>query len=95
MRSTMRSMRAPDPVEVVIAVVRDLASAGALPAELTAVPLEAATTLDSLGLDSMARLELLAELEDRADVHLAEATVSGIRTISDLARAIFQARRAA
>ena len=84
-----------DPVSVVISVVRNLAVSGALPAELAAVPLEAATSLDSLGLDSMARLELLAELEDRVDVHLPEAQVSGIRTISDLAVAIYSARRAA
>ena len=84
-----------DPVSVVISVVRGLAETGSLPAELAAAPLEAATTLDSLGLDSMARLELLAELEDRADVHLPEAMVSGIRTISDLAIAVYSARRAA
>jgi acyl carrier protein len=82
-------------VQIVIAAVRDLAAAGALPAELTATPLEAGTTLDALGLDSMARLELLAELEERADVHIPESYLSGLRTLGDLAATLDVVRRAA
>ena len=84
-----------DPVSIVIATVRDLAAIGALPSELTAVALESGTTLDALGLDSMARLELLAELEERVDCHIPESFLSGIRTIADLAATLVVARKAA
>jgi acyl carrier protein len=84
-----------DNVDVVVAAVRDLAAAGALPAELADVTLDGGTTLDSLGLDSMARLELLAELEERADVHIPESYLSGLRTLGDLAATLDVVRRAA
>lgn len=84
-----------DNVDVVVAAVRDLARAGALPAELVDVTLDGGTTLDSLGLDSMARLELLAELEERADVHIPESYLSGLRTLGDLAATLDVVRKAA
>ena len=77
---------------IVAAAVRDLAAAGALPAELVDVSLDETTTLESLGLDSMARLELLAELEDRVDTNIPEASLSGLRTLGDLASALAGAR---
>ena len=84
-----------NPVDLVIAVIRDLSAAGALPAELVDVALDAGTTLEALGLDSMARLELLAELEERADRHIPEACLAGIRTLGELAATLEVVRRAA
>jgi acyl carrier protein len=75
-------------LSTVITVVRDLAAAGALPGDLVDVTLDEDTTLESLGLDSMARLELLAELEDRVDANIPEAELSGIRTIGELSAAV-------
>jgi len=75
-------------VDLVITTIHQLARTGALPSDLADVPLAAGTCLDSLGLDSMARIELLAELEERADVTVPESMVSGIRTVEDLAHAL-------
>jgi acyl carrier protein len=73
---------------LVIDAVVDLARRGELPSDLQRRKLEAATTIDELGLDSVAKLGLLSELEERADVTLSESLLSGLRTLDDLARAV-------
>jgi len=44
---------------------------------------QASTTLDRLGIDSLAALELMFELEDQFGIRL-EADSRGIRTVADL-----------
>ena len=49
-------------------------------------------TLESFGLDSLARLELLFELEEEFDVRLA-AAAQEVRTLGDVVAAIENGRR--
>jgi long-chain acyl-CoA synthetase len=51
-------------------------------------PVGEETTFDELGLASLDRIELVAALEDRANVTLSEAEVGGVRTVGQLRQAI-------
>jgi acyl carrier protein len=73
---------------LVIDAIIDLASRGQIPSDLARRKLSATTALDELGLDSLAKLNLLSELEERADVTLAESLLPGLHTLGDLARAV-------
>jgi acyl carrier protein len=79
-------------VDVVIAAIRHLAARKLIPGDLANRPLEGSTLLDELGLDSLAKLELVTEIEERADVVLAEGALAGLRTLADLARTIAHAK---
>ncbi len=72
--------------EAVIAGVRDLQRAGKIPADVDLSHLDEETSLAALGLDSLTRLTLLAQLEDRFDTLLHEGGLASVRTIGDLAR---------
>lgn len=80
-------------VDVVIAAIRHLAARKLIPSDLASRPLDGSTALDDLGLDSLAKLELLTEVEERADVALSEGLLQGMRTLDDLARAVAQVKR--
>jgi len=82
-------------IALVVETIRELAHRGTLPADLVEVQISEDTTVDTLGLDSVARLELLAELEERADIAVPESLVAGIRTIGDLAAALVHLGEAA
>jgi len=84
-----------DTISFVVETIRELARRGTLPADLADVQMSGTTTVDTLGLDSIARLELLAELEERADIAVPESLVVGIRTIGDLAAALVHLGEAA
>lgn len=71
----------------------ELAERGLVPRDLADRPLEASTPIDELGLDSLAKLNLLSELEERADVTLSESMLPGLRTLGDLAQAIARVRK--
>jgi acyl carrier protein len=73
---------------LVIAAIVELARHGQLPTDLARRTLVAETVIDELGLDSLAKLNLLSELEERADVRLSESLLPGLRTLGDLARAV-------
>lgn len=75
-------------VDLVIAAIRHLAARKLIPADLANRPLDGATALDELGIDSLGKLELLTEIEERADVALSEGLLQGLRTLDDLARAV-------
>jgi acyl carrier protein len=74
------------------AIVR-LAGRGLVPRELAHAHLESSTLIDELGLDSLSKLNLLSELEERADVTLSESLLPGLRTLGDLALAVERVRR--
>lgn len=78
---------------LVIEAIVQLAGRGQLPRDLAHRALSASTPLDELGFDSLAKLNLLSELEERADVTLSESMLPGLRTIGDLANAVARGRR--
>ncbi len=79
-------------VDLVIDAIRHLAERKLLPADLASHPLDGTTSLDELGIDSLGKLELLSEIEERADVMLSEGLLQGLRTLDDLARAVAQVK---
>jgi acyl carrier protein len=73
---------------LVIDAIVELARRGQLPTDLARRTLAAETAIDELGIDSLGKLNLLSELEERADVTLGESLLHGLRTLGDLARAV-------
>ncbi len=59
--------------------------------DLQSVTLQSALDRD-LGLDSLARVELLLRLEQQLGVHLSESTLATAETVADLLRAVTSAR---
>lgn len=79
----------PDPLnDIVAAAIRSLAERGVLPRDLAGWRLDADTEIDGLGIDSLGKLNLLTELEERADVAISEGDLPGLRTLGDLGRLI-------
>ena len=79
-------------LSLVLDAIRTLACRGELPRELAERPLAEATTIEELTIDSLGKLGLLSELEERADVGLSEAMLIGLRTLGDMARMLERAR---
>lgn len=75
-------------IDLVIDAIRHLAAFGRIPRDLASRPLAGSTALDALGIDSLGKLELLTEIEERVDVTLSESLLQGLRTLEDLARAV-------
>jgi acyl carrier protein len=80
-------------MELVMGSIRSLARQGQIPRDLAERALDAHTLIDALGLDSLAKLTLLSELEERADVTLSESMLPGLRTLGDLAQAVAAVKR--
>lgn len=81
-------------VDVVVDAIQSLASRGVLPRDLAGWQLDAATEIDALGIDSLGKLNLLSELEERAYVAISEGDLPGLRTLGDLGRLIARRRSA-
>jgi acyl carrier protein len=79
-------------LDIVIGAIRHLASRKLIPSDLATRQLDGATAIDALGIDSLGKLELLTEIEERADVLLSEGLLQGMRTLDDLARAVAQVK---
>jgi acyl carrier protein len=79
---------------LVIDAIRGLASRGELPRDLADKPLAGDTMIDDLAIDSLGKLGLMTELEDRADVGLSEGMLAGLRTLDDMARMLELAKGA-
>ncbi len=80
-------------VALVTESIRHLARIGQVPHDLAERALDASTPIDELGLDSLAKLNLLSEIEERADVMLSESMLPGLRTLGDLAQAVAKVKR--
>jgi acyl carrier protein len=80
-------------LQLVLDVLRDLSRERVIPADIADMPLSAATEIDDLGIDSIGKLNLLSELEDRADLALSESSLSGKRTLGDLAAVLAELKR--
>ena len=79
---------------VVIETIQVLAARGELPRDLAERALAAQTTIDELAIDSLGKLGLLSELEERADVGLSEGMLAGLLTLGDMAAMLETARGA-
>ncbi len=79
--SRVSSLPAPpaDMVDIVESFLIDLTGASAVDPD---------QELDDLGLDSMAKLELLARLEARFNIEMTEDTVSQFRTLNRISRLV-------
>ena len=75
-------------IDIVIGAIRHLARGKRIPSDLRDRALDGTTPIDELGLDSLGKIELLTEIEDRADVMLSEGLLVGICTLDDLAHAV-------
>lgn len=69
----------------VIAVIRQLAAQGDLPSDLARAILTPATTLEGLGLDSLAELMLLSALDEIRGVYVPDHAIFPGMTIEALA----------
>ena len=70
------------------------AQVGEIVAEIAEKPLpEKNTVLTSLGIDSMAKLDILAILEERFDVLLNESMVEEFHTVGHIAQIVAEAIR--
>jgi acyl carrier protein len=70
---------------LVIEAIRHLSRRGTLPKDLADRALAGDTPIDALGIDSLGKLDLLSELEERADMTLSESMILGLRTLEDIA----------
>lgn len=80
--------------DVVVGAITSLADRGVLPRDLSSWQLDASTEIDALGIDSLGKLNLLSELEERADVAISEGDLPGLKTLGDLGRLIDRRRKA-
>lgn len=72
-------------LQIVLDVIRDLSRRGNIPGDIADMSLSESTEIDALGIDSIGKLNLLSELEERADLALSERALQGCRTLGDLA----------
>jgi acyl carrier protein len=57
--------------------------------------LTADDAISSLGIDSVAMLEIIGYLEDELDIHLSDESLAKVETVGDLAAVIARQQRAA
>ena len=80
-------------LQLVLATLRDMSQQRIIPADIAEMSLSAATEIDALGIDSIGKLNLLSELEERGDLALSESALHGRRTLGDLAAALYESRQ--
>jgi acyl carrier protein len=73
-------------LDVVLDALRALAERGEVPRDLLQRELSAATTIDELAIDSLGKLALISELEDRLELAIGEGLLAGVRSLGDLAQ---------
>jgi len=72
-------------IDAVVAVIRDLANDGILPRDLATTPIGAASSLESLSLDSMGRMDLLAAIDERLGIYIPEDRLSPTMNLGQVA----------
>jgi acyl carrier protein len=77
-------------IEAVVAVIRELASDGVLPRDLATAPIGEASSLESLALDSMGRMDLLAAVDERLGIYIPEDKLSPTMNLGQLAELLSQ-----
>ena len=84
-----------DRFPLVMAALRALAGRGEVPRDLLSRELSPGSTIDELGIDSLGKLALLTELEDRTDIVIGEGALQGLKTLGDLAQLVERLARVA
>jgi acyl carrier protein len=77
---------------LIVETVRSLSLKGNFPRELISRPLEKETAITELGIDSLGKLSLISEIEDKAETMLGEGDLPGIKTLGDLAEVVVRSR---
>ena len=72
-------------IQALTDLIRELARDGDLPRDLVDAPLDEETTLESLSLDSLGRMNLVAALDDRMGIYIPENLVTPDVTLGMLA----------
>jgi acyl carrier protein len=72
-------------VDAVVAVIRNLANDGILPRDLATAPIGEASTLESLALDSMGRMDLLAAVDEQLSIYVPDDKLSPEMKLGELA----------
>ena len=80
-------------VDAVIAIIRSLASDGILPRDLATAPIGEASSLESLALDSMDRMDLLAAVDERLGIYIPEDKLSPKMKLGELAELLSALQR--
>jgi acyl carrier protein len=79
-------------LHLILDTLRDLSKQRVIPSDIAEMSLSGETEIDALGIDSIGKLNLLSELEERADMALSEGALQGRRTLGDLASALAELR---
>jgi acyl carrier protein len=78
--------------DAIVALIRTLAADGILPRDLATATIAHTSTLESLALDSMGKMDLLAALDERLGIYVPEDMVSPEMKLGELAE-ILSSRR--
>ena len=81
-------------IDAVVAVIRNLASDGILPRDLATEPIGEASSLASLALDSMGRMDLLAAVDERLGIYIPEDKLTPEMTLGELGELLSTSQRA-
>jgi acyl carrier protein len=77
-------------LEAVVAVIRELASDGVLPHDLATAPIGQGSSLESLALDSMGRMDLLSAVDERLGIYIPEDKLSPAMNLAQFAALLSQ-----
>jgi acyl carrier protein len=79
--------------DAVVALIRNLATDGVLPRDLATASISPTSTLESLALDSMGKMDLLSALDERLGIYVPEDRISADMKLGELAELLSSRRR--
>ncbi len=85
-------MTTPQALALMHEILSRLAAAGLVPSHLLCRGIDPATPLTDLGLDSLGKLTLIAELESILDANLDDRDIARARTAGDIADLLARAK---
>lgn len=80
-------------VEAVVAIIRSLANDGILPRDLAIAPIGEASSLESLALNSMGRMDLLAAVDEELGIYVPEDKLTPEMKLGELAELLSTSRQ--
>jgi acyl carrier protein len=72
-------------VNAVVALIRSLANDGILPRDLATATIEPTSTLESLALDSMGKMDLLSAVDEKLGIYVPEDKINPEMTLGAIA----------